>query len=126
MSDEEDYERIRAETDLMLSDLKEFAERSKTDPQTREKFNELAPDWIILLITEVERWRNVVQSLTRSVDDYKQASEAWRETSNEVGRRLTTVYEELQRGRDFTELYDEHLRELLSRQDDDDDGGLVN
>jgi protein subunit release factor A len=122
MDDEESFKRMMAETDEMLAEFKAIAERSKTDPRTRKKFNKLAPDWVILLVDEIRSSRTAVRELNEASDNYKRANERWKEAAIELQRQLDIVYEEMKQGKSFTELYDKHLRSLILPEDDDDDG----
>lgn len=122
MDDEESYKRMMAETDEMLVEFKTIAERSKTDPRTRKKFNKFAADWVILLVDEIRSSRIAVQELNEASDNYKRANERWKEAGIELQRQLDIVYEEMKHGKSFTELYDRHLRSLIHPEDDDDDG----
>jgi uncharacterized protein YeaO (DUF488 family) len=122
MSDEEiDWQSLES-TEWMAPALKDLAERSKTDPELREKFNREAPDYVLLLVAEIECWRKSVGPLRELVKTYEQASRMWDEMNRQMEEVFELVHEEIRRGKDAEALYEKYLRPLIARKEEDDDG----
>lgn len=125
--DDERTRRMRQETDEILGEFREIAERSKTDPRTRKKFYKFAADWVIMLIDEVRSSRSSIVELMETSERQSETSERLMAASNELKRQIDIVYEGMKHGYSYTELYEKHLRPLLHPEDDDDDDdGPVN
>jgi uncharacterized protein YeaO (DUF488 family) len=122
MSDAENDRPTLQSIESLAPALKELAERSKIDPELREKFNREAPDYVLLLVAEIEFWQESVGPLRELIETYEQASQMWDAMNRQMEELFELVHEEIRRGKDAEQLYEKYLRPLIARREEDDDG----